>query len=74
MEKIKHVLAFCEGKVLDFLELQLPVLHTAWQAALGVLVAGLVMSRSSADAKLAVGAAVATFAAALKAAYLSARS
>lgn len=73
MEKLKHILALAEAKFYTVLSAQMPVLHTAWQAAFGVLVAGLVASRSSADVKLAVGAAVATFLAALKASYLKVR-
>jgi len=73
MNKVKQVLATLEAYLFKFLDAQLPVLHTAWQAAVGVLLAGLVVSRSSADVKLAVGAAVATFLAALKAAYLNYR-
>lgn len=73
MEKLKGLVDRLEGLVYKFLDAQLPVVHTAWQAAFGVLVAGLLASRSSADAKLAVGAAVAVFLAALKAAYLNYR-
>lgn len=47
------------------------VLHTFWQAAGGVLIAGLVASRSTADVKLAVAAAVATGLAAVKALVVS---
>lgn len=47
------------------------VFHTFWQAAGGVLIAGLLASKSTADVKLAVGAAVATGLAAVKALLLS---
>lgn len=73
MNKIKQALAYVEGKLLAFLRLQLPVLHTAWQAALGALVAGLVTVKSTADVKALVMVVVATFLAALKAAYLAKR-
>jgi hypothetical protein len=74
MQKLKALLDYAEGRLLAFLKLQLPVLHTAWQGAFGVLVAGLLASKSSSDAKLALAAALATFLAALKAAYLSYRN
>lgn len=47
------------------------VFHTFWQAAGGVLLSGLLASRSSTDVKLALGAALAAGLAALKAAYLA---
>lgn len=47
------------------------VFHTFWQAAGGVLIAGLLASRSSADVKLALGAAFAVGLAAVKAALVS---
>lgn len=73
MEKLKQLLTEAEMRLHAFLSTQVPVLHTAWQAALGVLVAGLLASKSSADVKLAVAAALATGLAALKAAYLRQR-
>lgn len=47
------------------------VFHTFWQAALGALLAGLVVAKSSHDVKLAVGAAFATGLAAVKALYVA---
>lgn len=70
MKKIKDALAYLEGKLFNFLDAQMPVVHTAWQAAFGVLIAGLLASKSSTDVKLAAGAAAAVFLATLKAAYL----
>jgi len=52
----------------------MPILHTAWQAALGVLVAGLWTVHSTADVKALVVVGATTFFAALKAAYLRQRS
>lgn len=49
------------------------VLHTFWQAAAGVLFAGLVTVHSTSDAKLVIAGAVATGLAAVKA-YLVSRS
>ena len=74
MERLKTLASKAEAALFTFLDAQVPVLHTAIQAALGVLVSGLLLSKSSADIKLAVGAAVATFLAALKAAYLKKRA
>jgi len=68
--KVKQALAYLESKLYKLLSAQAPVLHTAWQAALGALVAGLWTVRSTADVKALVMVVVATFLAALKAAYL----
>lgn len=73
MNKVKQALMFLESKLYAFLRAQMPVVHTAWQAAAGVLLAGLLVSKSTADVKLAVGAAIAVFLATLKASYLKAR-
>lgn len=73
MQKLKNAASYLEGKLLSFLGMQAPYLHTAWQAAFGALFAGLVTVKSSADVKATVMVAVATFLAALKAAYLNSR-
>lgn len=49
------------------------VVHTAWQATAGALVAGLLVARSTADVKLAVASAVAVGLAAAKSAVLAKR-
>lgn len=65
MQKAK---LFIGSKVKQFVLAERPVLHTAWQAGLGVLAAGLVTVRSTADVKALVVLAVTVTAAAAKAA------
>ena len=74
MQRLNKVALWLEDKLYAALSAQMPVVHTAWQAAAGVLVAGLFTVKSTQDAKLLVAAVVATFLAALKAAYLKART
>lgn len=70
MNTLKQWLLAIDRVLYALLAKQSPVLHTAWQAAAGALVAGLVTVRSTADVKALVMVVVATFLAALKAAYL----
>lgn len=73
MNRVKQTLLYLESRLMAFLSLQTPALHTAWQAALGALVAGLWTVKSTNDVKALVMVVVATFLASLKATYLKYR-
>jgi hypothetical protein len=73
MERLKKLARAAEAKLFAFLDAQIPVVHTAWQAALSALVVSLLAARSSADVKAALIAAGAIFLSGLKAAYLKNR-
>jgi len=73
MERLKTLARKAEAALFTFLDAQIPVVHTAWQVTAGVLVTGLFAIHSSADVKALETTVIATFLAALKAAYLKQR-